>query len=112
MSIYIKTDENGNITDCADWPFPESTQVDFDVVRGNDTKLYKSGTEPSLTLEEQLSALDARYQNKLQELKESFTSAMIIDGTPMGTNVALLRTKWAALIAAQQAEIDTLFSQE
>ena len=64
------------------------------------------------TLEDQLAAIDAKYHKKFQELKDTFTSAMIIDGTPMETNVALLRTKWAALIAAQQTEIDTVFSQE
>lgn len=67
---------------------------------------------PAPTFEGQLAAIDTKYQQKFNELKESFTSAMIIDGAPMETNVALLRTKWAALIAAQQAEIDTVFSQE
>ena len=64
------------------------------------------------TPEDQLAAIDVKYQKKFQELKDTFTSAMIIGGAPMETNVALLRTKWAALIAAQQAEIDTVFSQE
>lgn len=77
--------------------------------------LIASGSEildyaPSI--EDQLSAIDVKYQKKFQELKDTFTSAMIIDGAPMETNVALLRTKWAALIAAQQTEIDTVFSQE
>ena len=46
MSTYIQTDETGAILASADWAFPDSIQVDFEVVRGWDGKLYKAGTEP------------------------------------------------------------------
>lgn len=47
MSTFITKDETGAITACADWTFPGSVQVDFDVVRGWDGRLYEAGTEPS-----------------------------------------------------------------
>lgn len=47
MSTYIQTDETGAILASADWAFPDSIQVDFEVVRGWDGKLYKAGEEPA-----------------------------------------------------------------
>ena len=47
MATFITTDETGTIIAHADWPFADSEKVDFDVVRGWDGRLYKSGEEPS-----------------------------------------------------------------
>lgn len=46
MATFITVDESGDITAYADWLFPDSIEVDFEVVRGWDGKLYKAGTEP------------------------------------------------------------------
>lgn len=55
MATYITQNDTGEITAQADWKFPDSVQVDFDVVRGVDGKLYKSGEEPKgPTIEEQM----------------------------------------------------------
>lgn len=57
MATYITVDKLGSITAFADFEFPGSTQVNFDVVRGCDGKLYKSGDEPQgPTIEEKLLA--------------------------------------------------------
>ena len=47
MPTYIQTDDAGTIIAYADWAFPDSTAVDYDVVRGWDGKLYKAGEEPT-----------------------------------------------------------------
>ena len=46
MPIFITADETGAITAHADWKFPDSIEVAFEVVRGWDGKLYEAGTEP------------------------------------------------------------------
>lgn len=110
MSTYTYADTKKTVIICSDGrniPVTPGNR-DYDALIASGAEIL----DYAQTLEEQLAALDTKYQQKFNELKESFTSAMIIDGAPMETNVALLRTKWAALIAAQQAEIDTVFSQE
>ena len=47
MSAYVIIGEDGCITHSADWAFPGSEEVDFEVVRGWDGKLYKAGEEPT-----------------------------------------------------------------
>ena len=46
MPTYITTDDTGAITAHAEWQFPGSVEVDFEVVRSWDGKLYKAGEEP------------------------------------------------------------------
>lgn len=46
MNTFVVYNEDGTIQSCADWPFSDSVEVDFDVVRGWDGKLYEAGTEP------------------------------------------------------------------
>ena len=67
MPTYITQNDTGEITAQADWEFPGSVQVDYDVVRGCDGKLYKSGEEPQgPTPEEQmLLQLRARRDERL-----------------------------------------------
>lgn len=47
MATFITIDETGAIIAYADRPFPGSEEVDYDVVRGWDGKLYKAGEEPT-----------------------------------------------------------------
>ena len=49
---YITKNEIGTITAAADWAFPGSEQVDYDVVRAWDGKLYKAGEVPAPPLAE------------------------------------------------------------
>ena len=52
MPMYILRSSDGDILQAADWAFPDSEPVEFDVVRGLDGKLYKAGDEPAPTLGE------------------------------------------------------------
>ena len=68
MATYIQTDETGAILAHADWAFPGSTEVNYEVVRGWDGKLYKSGEEPAkpeATTEELFTALRAARDARL-----------------------------------------------
>lgn len=68
MPTYITTNESGAILAYADWQFPDSVEVDFEVVRGVDGKLYKSGEEPkplSPTIEERTEHFRAAIQSRL-----------------------------------------------
>ena len=68
MPTYITTDDTGAIISSANWEFEGSIAVDYDVVRGYDGKLYKSGTEPDgPTLEERLGWLRANRDMKLTD---------------------------------------------
>lgn len=52
--MFIQYNENNTIIASSDHFFPNSVQVDFDVVRGHDGKLYKSGEEPQGPTPEEL----------------------------------------------------------
>ena len=47
MATYVTQNDAGEITAQADWKFQDSVQVDYDVVRGWDGKLYKAGAIPA-----------------------------------------------------------------
>ena len=47
MVTYITQDDVGEITAHAEWKFPGSVEVDFEVARSWDGKLYKAGEEPT-----------------------------------------------------------------
>ena len=53
MAIYVQYNEDNSIAAYADWPAPGMVEVDFEVVRGYDGKLYEKGKEPSPTAKEQ-----------------------------------------------------------
>lgn len=63
MGMYVDVDSNGNIKMCGNWEFPNSTWVDYEVVRGWDGRLYKAGEEPTrpvdFIVEEKRAAIDA-----------------------------------------------------
>lgn len=46
MNTFVVYNEDGTIQSCADWKFPNSVEVAFEVVRAWDGKLYKAGEEP------------------------------------------------------------------
>ena len=46
MNTFVAYNEDGTIQSCADWKFPNSVEVAFEVVRGWDGKLYEAGAEP------------------------------------------------------------------
>lgn len=66
---YITKDENGTITAAADWPFPGSEQVDYEIVRSWDGRLYKAGEEPAPPLAEAQNA-------KRMEINAGFDAAL------------------------------------
>ena len=52
MSTYVRYNPDNSIAATADWPAPGMEQVDFEVVRGYDGKLYEKGKEPVKPQEE------------------------------------------------------------
>ncbi len=71
MSTYITEDKTGVITCVADWQFPGSIEVDFEVVQGvGGFGLYKKGEESSLTLPEAQTA-------KRAEINAGFEAALV-----------------------------------
>ena len=52
MPTYVRYDKDNNITASATWAAPGMVEVDFNVVRGYDGKLYQEGKEPIQPQEE------------------------------------------------------------
>lgn len=50
--MYAKINENGDIESYADFQYPGSIKVDYNIVRGYDGRLYREGEEPVKTNEE------------------------------------------------------------
>lgn len=50
---YVKYNQDNTIAASATWPAPGMIEVNFEVVRGYDGKLYEKGKEPSPTAKEQ-----------------------------------------------------------
>lgn len=69
MEAYIVKDESGAIVAYADWPFPGSKEVDYEVVRAWDGKIYEAGKEPAAPLAEAQAA-------KRLEINAGFDAAM------------------------------------
>ena len=65
MPMYILRSSDGDILQAADWAFPDSEPVEFDVVRGLDGKLYKAGDEPAPTKAELLASLRAKRGQRI-----------------------------------------------
>lgn len=72
MSTYVRYNPDKSIVSVANWPAPGMVQVDFEVVRGYDGRLYKAGEEPQKTPEqeraEQVAAERARLCAELDAL--------------------------------------------
>ncbi len=98
MPTYILVDEIGTILAHADWPFPDSVQVDFDVVRGWDGKLYKAGEEPAPA-----PALAEVQIAKRAEINAGFEAALIASLTMPSVNPSAVEV---AVGAAALAAVD------
>lgn len=72
MSTYVRYNPDKSIASVANWPAPGMVQVDFEVVRGYDGRLYKAGEEPQKTPEqeraEQVATERARLCAELEAL--------------------------------------------
>ena len=80
MSTYITEDNAGVITSVADWQFPGSIEVDFEVVQGvGGLGLYKKGEGSSPTLPEAQTA-------KRAEINAGFDAALIASLTMPSVN--------------------------
>lgn len=64
--------------------------------------------EITLTTEEKLAAIEAKYDATFGRLRSSMSVAMLADGPGMDAKVAALRAEWAAASSAQSAEIAAL----
>ena len=70
MATYITQNDTGEITAQADWKFPDSVQVDYEVVSGFDGRLYKVGEEPNPpepTMEELYESLRIETERRLAD---------------------------------------------
>ena len=101
MPTYITTDDTSAITAQADWPFPGSTPVDYEVVRGRDGKLYKAGEEPQINpdtiLDIELAKITADFELKFDDLRKAQASAVLIGGGALAATQTRLSAKWAEL---------------
>ena len=68
MPMYILRNAAGDILQAADWAFPDSEPVEFDVVRGLDGKLYKAGDEPAPTQADLDASHAAKIKTELQAI--------------------------------------------
>ena len=112
---YVKYNSDGSIAMSADWHFPDSEKVDFNVVRGYDGKLYKEGTEP-VKSEEELEAeqKEVHRQEILSELStidskkvrsaSAIALALSTGNTPDSADVAIL-TKYEQEANALREEL-------
>lgn len=108
MVSYILKDENGDITATADWAFPGSEQVDYEVVRAWDGKLYKAGTapiQPGKTVDEQIADVEAAYTEKLAALAAALLAALWAGGEDEVANRQALSAKRQQLVAAKDEAI-------
>ena len=108
MYTYIQTDETGKILAYADWDFPGSEQVDYEVVRAWDGKLYKAGTapaQPGKTVDEQIADVEAEYTEKLAALDAALLAALWAGGEDEVANRQALSAKRQQLTAAKDAAI-------
>lgn len=112
MPTYIQTDDTGTILAYADWPFPGSVEVDFEVVRGWDGKLYEAGEVPAQsgkTVNEKIADIEAEYQKKLAELDASLLAALWAGGANEVANRQALSAQRQQLTADKTAAITNVF---
>ena len=108
MPTYITTDDTGAITAHAEWQFPGSVEVDFEVARGWDGKLYKAGeapVKPGKTVDEQVAEVEAEYATKLAALDASLLAALWAAGANEVANRQALSAKRQELVAAKDEAI-------
>ena len=112
MPTYIQTDDAGVITAHAEWQFPGSVEVDFEVVRGWDGKLYKADeapAKPDKTVDEQIAEVEAEYATKLAALDASLLAALWAGGANEVANRQALSAKRQQLTVDKTAAITNIF---
>ena len=101
MSAYVIMGGDGCITHSADWAFPGSELVDYEVIRAWDGKLYKAGEEPQINpgtlLDTELAKITADFELKFDDLRKAQASAVLIGGDSLAATQAQLSAKWAEL---------------
>lgn len=71
--------------------------------------LYNSGV-PILSLDEQIALIEEKYKTKLDMYKDLIVSAIADNGANQATKVASFSSKYKALIAQKNAEVDDLYA--
>lgn len=93
-------DTEGAITAYADWPFHGSEQVDYEVVRSWDGRLYKAGEEPAPPLPDVQAA-------KRAEINAGFDAAMAASLTMPSVNTPPSTVELTVAIGLFNAEDPT-----
>ena len=93
---FVRYSSDNSIQAAADWPAPGMVQVEFEVVRGYDGKLYRKGEEPVKTDEEIAAGLAAEARAKRNALIAE-TDYMAMPDYPLDDE------KKAAVLAYRQA---------
>ena len=112
MVTYVIKDTEGAITASADWAFPGSEQVDYEVVRAWDGKLYKADevpVQPGKTVNEKIADIEAEYQKKLADLDASLLAALWAGGANEVANRQALSAQRQQLTADKTAAITNVF---
>ena len=108
MVTYVTFDNTGVITASADWAFPGSERVDYEVIRAWDGKLYKAGeapVKPGKTVNEKIADIEAEYQKKLADLDAALLAALWAAGTNEVANRQALSAKRQELVVAKDEAI-------
>ena len=93
MSCHVLCNAAGDIEIWDTQPFPGSVEVDYEVVRGWDGKLYKAGEEPPRPAEAIFEALRASRDARLAATDKY----MLADYPISEDNLALVKAYRAAL---------------
>ena len=112
MSTYITQNNEGEVTAIADWAFPGSIHVDYEVVRAWNGKLYKAGEDPAQpdkTVNEKIADIEAEYQKKLADLDASLLAVLWAGGANEVANRQALSAKRQQLTADKTAAITNVF---
>lgn len=105
--MYVKYAEDGSIESSAEFEFPGSVEVDFEVERGYDGRLYKAGeapVKPAAEVEaEAFAALRAERDMRLQDYDKAVAQIQrdmrLADASETPALEALL-AKWDAYAQA------------
>ena len=73
---YVKYSQDNTIQAFADWPAPGMVEVNFEVVRGYDGKLYEKGKEPSPTAKEQAEWRKGEILTELDRIDRASSRAL------------------------------------
>lgn len=77
--MYVKINDRGSIESFAEFEYPGSQHVDYNVVRGYDGRLYREGTEPVKPEEEVLAEAEAAVRAERDRLLSETDYLMMPD---------------------------------